>query len=85
MVPEKPVKATKMREAKSLFRCLCAWHRGPLHFARSRLTNARSEVAKLSAKYLKRIARVYQNQGTTNFGYWEQCGPLVVLNTLRHV
>ncbi|MGP5412004.1 transposase, partial [Glutamicibacter ardleyensis] len=60
-VLEKSVKATKMGEAKSLFRTLTAWRRELLVFIRTRLTNARSEAANLTAKNLKRIGRGYRN------------------------
>ena len=60
-VLEKSVKATKMVEAKSLFRTLTAWRRELLVFIRTRLTNARSEAANLTAKNLKRIGRGYRN------------------------
>ena len=60
-VVEKSVKATKMVEAKSLFRTLTAWRRELLVFVRTRLTNARSEAANLTAKNLKRIGRGYRN------------------------
>ena len=62
-VLEKSVKATKMVEAKSLFRTLTAWRRELLVFVRTRLTNARSEAANLTAKNLKRIGRGYRNHG----------------------
>ncbi|GAA0202644.1 hypothetical protein GCM10009526_26600 [Glutamicibacter creatinolyticus] len=60
-VLEKSVRATKMVEAKSLFRTLTAWRRELLVFIRTRLTNARSEAANLTAKNLKRIGRGYRN------------------------
>lgn len=60
-VLEKPVRATKMVEAKSLFRTLSAWRRQLLVFVRTRLTNARSEAANPTAKNLKRIGRGYRN------------------------
>ncbi len=62
-VLEKSVKATKMVEAKSLFRTLTAWRSQLLVFIRTRLTNARSEAANLTAKNLKRIGRGYRNHG----------------------
>lgn len=62
-VLEKSVKATKMTEAKTLFRTLTAWRRELLVFVRTRLTNARSEAANLTAKNLKRIGRGYRNHG----------------------
>ena len=65
-VLEKSVRATKMVEAKSLFRTLTAWRRELLVFIRTRLTNARSEAANLTAKNLKRIGRGLLNQ---RFGY----------------
>lgn len=60
-VLEKSVRATKMVEAKSLFRTLSAWRRELMVFVRTRLTNARSEAANLTAKNLKRIGRGYRN------------------------
>ena len=60
-VLEKSVKATKMVEAKSLFRTLTAWRRELLVFIRTRLTNAKSESANLTAKNLKQIGRGYRN------------------------
>ncbi|WP_422387513.1 ISL3 family transposase [Arthrobacter sulfonylureivorans] len=60
---EHAVKATKMREAKSLFATLKMWRRELLTFCRSRVTNARSEAANLTAKNLKRIGRGYRNHG----------------------
>ena len=60
-VLEKSVRATTMVEAKSLFRTLSAWRRELLVFVRTRLTNARSEAANLTAKNLKRIGRGYRN------------------------
>jgi len=62
-VLEKSVRATQMVEAKSLFRTLTAWRRELLVFIRTRLTNARSEAANLTAKNLKRIGRGYRNHG----------------------
>lgn len=62
-VLERSVRATKMVEAKSLFRTLTAWRRELLVFVRTRLTNARSEAANLTAKNLKRIGRGYRNHG----------------------
>lgn len=58
---EHAVKATRMREAKSLFLTLRMWRRELLTFCRTRVTNARSEAANLSAKNLKRAARGYRN------------------------
>ncbi|WPR64415.1 ISL3 family transposase [Glutamicibacter protophormiae] len=58
---EKSVKATKMVEAKSLFRTLTAWRSQLLVFIRTRLMNARSEAANLTTKNLKRIGRGYRN------------------------
>ena len=55
------VKATRMREAKSLFLTLKMWRKELLTFCRTRVTNARSEAANLSAKNLKRAARGYRN------------------------
>lgn len=60
-VLEKSVRATKMVEAKSLFRTLTAWRSELLVFIRTRLTNVRSEAANLTAKNLKRIGRGYRN------------------------
>ncbi|MEF9874957.1 MAG: transposase [Glutamicibacter sp.] len=54
-------RATKMSEAKSLFRTLSAWLRELLVFVRMRLINARSETTNLTAKCLKRIGRSYRN------------------------
>ena len=62
-VLEKSVRATKVVEAKSLFRTLTAWRRELLVFVRTRLTNARSEAVNLTAKNLKRIGRGYRNHG----------------------
>jgi len=62
-VLEKSVRAMKMVEAKSLFRTLTAWRSQLLVFIRTRLTNARSEAANLTAKNLKRIGRGYRNHG----------------------
>ncbi|GAA4038278.1 ISL3 family transposase [Arthrobacter methylotrophus] len=58
---EHAVKATRMREAKSLFLTMKMWRRDLLTFCRTRVTNARSEAANLSAKNLKRVARGYRN------------------------
>ena len=58
---EHAVKATRMREAKSLFMTLKMWRKELLTFCRTRVTNARSEAANLSAKNLKRAARGYRN------------------------
>ncbi len=58
---ENAVKATRMREAKSLFLTLKMWRKELLTFCRTRVTNARSEAANLSAKNLKRAARGYRN------------------------
>lgn len=58
---EHAVKATRMPEAKSLFATLRAWRRPLLTFCRTRVTNARSEAANLTAKNLKRIGRGYTN------------------------
>lgn len=58
---ENAVKATRMREARSLFLTLKMWRKELLTFCRSRVTNARSEAANLSAKNLKRAARGYRN------------------------
>lgn len=59
---EHAVKATRMREAKSLFLTLKMWRRELLTFCRTRVTNARSEAANLSAKNLKRR---HADTGTT--------------------
>jgi transposase len=58
---EHAVKATRMREAKSLFLTLKMWRKELLTFCRTRVTNARSEAANLNAKNLKRAARGYRN------------------------
>ncbi|QOD02197.1 transposase [Pseudarthrobacter sp. BIM B-2242] len=58
---ELAVKATRMVEVKSLFLTLKMWRRELLTFCRTRVTNARSEAANLSAKNLKRAARGYRN------------------------
>jgi transposase len=50
-----------MREAKSLFLTLKMWRKELLTFCRTKVTNARSEAANLSAKNLKRAARGYRN------------------------
>ncbi|QXQ11309.1 ISL3 family transposase [Paeniglutamicibacter sp. Y32M11] len=55
------VKATSMHEAKSLFRTLTAWKTELETFCLTRLTNARSEAANLTAKNMKRIGRGYVN------------------------
>lgn len=55
------VKATSTHEAKSLFRTLTAWKTEQEIFCLTRLTNARSEVANLTAKNMKRIGRGYVN------------------------
>jgi transposase len=60
---ENAVKATRMREAKSLFLTLKMWRKEMLTFCRTRVTNARSEAANLSAKNLKRAGRGYRNHG----------------------
>jgi transposase len=60
---ENAVKATRMREAKSLFLTLRMWRKELLTFCRTRVTNARSEAANLSAKNLKRAGRGYRNHG----------------------
>lgn len=52
-----------MVAAKSLFRTLTAWWRELVVFVRTRLTNARSEAANLTAKNLKQIGRGYRNHG----------------------
>jgi transposase len=55
------MKATRMREAKSLFLTLKMWRRELLTFYRARVTNARSEAANLNAKNLKRAGHGYRN------------------------
>lgn len=52
-----------MSEAKSLFRTLKMWRKELLTFCRTRVTNAKSEAANLTAKNLKRIGRGYRNHG----------------------
>ena len=58
---ENAVKATKVREAKSPFLILKMWRKELLTFCRSRVPNARSEAAILSANNLERAAREYRN------------------------
>ena len=58
---EASVKATGMHEAKSLFRTFTAWKTELETFCLTRLTNARSEAANLTAKNIKRIGRGYVN------------------------
>ena len=58
---ETSVNATDMTEAKSLLRTLTAWKTELEVFCLTRLTNARSEAANLTAKNIKRIGRGYVN------------------------
>ncbi|GAA1877053.1 hypothetical protein GCM10009715_24770 [Paeniglutamicibacter psychrophenolicus] len=58
---EASVKATGMHEAKSLFRTFTAWKEELETFCLTRLTNARSEAANLTAKNIKGIGRGYVN------------------------
>lgn len=62
-VLERSVKASKLKEARSLFGTLKMWRKELLVFCRTRLTNARSEAANLTAKNMKRIGRGYTNHG----------------------
>lgn len=57
----KAVRATRLPEPLALFKTLTAWRRELLTFARTRITNARSEAANLTAKTFKRIGRGYRN------------------------
>jgi transposase len=57
----KAVKATRLPEPASLFKTLTAWRRELLTFCRTRVTNARTEAANLTAKTFKRIGRGYRN------------------------
>jgi transposase len=57
----KAVKATRLPEPVALFKTLTAWRRELLTFCRTRLTNARSEAANLTAKAFKRAGRGYRN------------------------
>lgn len=45
----------------ALFKTLTAWRRELLTFCRTRVTNARTEAANLTAKTFKRIGRGYRN------------------------
>lgn len=56
----KAVKATRLPEPLALFKTLTAWRRELLTFCRTRLTNARSEAANLTAKAFKRAGRGYR-------------------------
>ena len=58
---EKAVKATRLPEPVALFKTLTAWRRELLTFCRTRVTNARTEAANLTAKTFKRIGRGYRN------------------------
>ena len=58
---ERAVKATRLPEPVALFKTLTAWRRELLTFCRSRVTNARTEAANLTAKTFKRIGRGYRN------------------------
>jgi transposase len=58
---EKAVRATRLPEPVALFKTLTAWRRELLTFCRTRVTNARSEAANLTAKTFKRIGRGYRN------------------------
>lgn len=60
-VLEASVRATTMPEAKSLLRTLRSWKAELEVFCVTRLTNARSEAANLTAKNMKRIGRGYRN------------------------
>ncbi|AXH94828.1 ISL3 family transposase [Ornithinimicrobium avium] len=55
------VRATRLPEPASLMRTLRAWRRELLTFCRSRVTNARTEAANLTAKTIKRVGRGYRN------------------------
>ena len=55
------VKASGMDEAKSLLRTFTAWKKELETYCITRLTNARSEAANLTAKNFKRIGRGYIN------------------------
>ena len=57
----KAVKATRLPEPVALFKTLTAWRRELLTFCRTRVTNARSEAANLTAKAFKRAGRGYRN------------------------
>ena len=58
---EHAVTASALPEPKSLFKTLSAWRRELLTFCRTRVTNARTEAANLTAKTFKRIGRGYRN------------------------
>jgi len=58
---ERAVKATRLPEPVALFKTLTAWRRELLTFCRTRVTNARTEAANLTAKTFKRIGRGYRN------------------------
>lgn len=55
------MKATGMPEARSLFWTFTAWKTELETFCLTRITNARSEAANLTAKNIKRIGRGYVN------------------------
>lgn len=58
---ERAVRATRLPEPAALFRTLRAWRRELLTFCRTRVTNARTEAANLTAKTIKRVGRGYRN------------------------
>ena len=58
---ESAVRATRLPEPVALFRTLRAWRRELLTFCRTRVTNARTEAANLTAKTIKRVGRGYRN------------------------
>ena len=58
---ERAVRATRLPEPVALFRTLRAWRRELLTFCRTRVTNARTEAANLTAKTIKRVGRGYRN------------------------
>ena len=58
---EHAVKATRLPEPAALFKTLTAWRRELLTLCRTRVTNARTEAANLTAKTFKRIGRGYRN------------------------
>jgi transposase len=58
---EKAVRATRLPEPATLFATLCKWRRELLTFCRTRITNARTEAANLTAKTFKRVGRGYRN------------------------
>jgi transposase len=66
---EASVKGTGMHEAKSLFRTFTAWKAELETFCLTRLTNARSEAASLTAQNIKRIGRGYVNHHNYRCGY----------------